>query len=75
MERFICIKSLKLNCYDDNGFVIENKYTEIVEGEIFQRSEEPFRCIGSNDSVRLENNNHWIEICKETFNRHFEKLI
>ena len=26
MKNYICIKPLRLECYDDDGFVVENKY-------------------------------------------------
>ena len=71
MENYICTKPLQLECYDDDGFVIENKYSEVGKGEIFQRSEEKFRCVGGQDSIRLENDEQWLEICAETFAEHF----
>ena len=72
MRNYICIKPLQLECYDDDGFVIENKYSEVTEGEVFQKSEEKFRCIGGTDSIRLENDKQWLEITEETLNEYFK---
>lgn len=74
MKNYICIKTLQLECYDEDGFVIENKYSEVGEGEIFQRSEEKFRCVGGIDSIRLENDEQWLEISAETLKEHFEEI-
>ena len=75
MKDYICIKPLQLECYDNDGFVIENKYSEVGEGEIFQRSEEKFRCVGGKDSIRLENDEQWLEISVETLTEHFAEYI
>ena len=74
MENYICVKPLLFECYDDDGFVVENKYVEIVEGEVFQKSEEKFRLVGGIDSIRLENDEQWLEVSKETLNEYFKPL-
>lgn len=74
MKNYICIKPLQLECYDDDGFVVKNKYFEVSKGKVLQRSDGKFRCVGGNDSIRLENDNQWLEISPETLKEHFEEL-
>lgn len=74
MKNYICIKPLQLECYDNDGFVVENKYVEIGKGEVFQDDELKFRCVGGEDSIRLENDTQWIEITPETLKEHFEEI-
>lgn len=74
MKNYICIKPLQLECYDDDGFVVENKYFWVSKGEVLQRSDGKFRCVGGNDSIRLENDNQWLEISPETLKEHFEEM-
>lgn len=71
MAEYICVKELCLETYDDDGFRVENENAFVDVGEVFEKSEERFRCVGSQDSIRLENDKQWIEISKETFDEHF----
>lgn len=73
MTRFyVCVKSFRLECYDDDGYVIENKYAEIKKGEIFKKSEDEYRFVGGNDTIKLENDGRWVEILPETLAKYFE---
>ena len=74
MKEYICIKELCLDLYDDDGFYVENETAYVEVGEIFQRSEDSFRCVADRDSIRLENDEHWLEISEETLNDHFKLL-
>ena len=71
MAEYVCVKDLCLATYDADGFRVENEFAFVVVGEVFQKSEEQFRCVGDNDTIRLENDNQWLEISKETFAEHF----
>ena len=68
-------KGFSLELYDDNGFIIENEYTDINRGSIWYIPEdEDYRLIDG--EVRLENEEmDWIEITKETFKNNFELMI
>lgn len=73
MAEYICVKELCLETYDNDGFRVENEFAFVDVGEVFQESEERFRCVGGQDSIRLENDTQWIEISKETLAKHFAK--
>lgn len=74
LKEYICIKELCLEKCDDDGFFVENEYCYIDVGEVFQRSEEPFRVVGDKDSVRLDSDTKWLEISEETLNEHFQEM-
>lgn len=74
MAEYVCIKELCLETYDADGFRVENEFAFVDVGEVFQKSEEQFRCVGGQDSIRLENDKQWIEISEETLKEHFEEL-
>ena len=71
MTEYVCIKELCLDTYDADGFFMESGNAFVEVGEVFQKSEEQFRCVGGQDSIRLENDTQWIEISKETLAEHF----
>ena len=75
LKEYICIKELYLEKCDDDGFFVENEYAIIEVGEVFQRSEEPFRVVGDKDSVRLDSDTKWLEISEETLNEHFQEMV
>lgn len=72
MTKYVCVKELCLDTYDDDGFFVEEGNAFVEVGEVFQRSEEKFRCVGGTDSIRLENDTQWIEISEETLNEYFK---
>lgn len=72
MSKYICTKEFFIDEYDDNGFPT-SKFLDIEKGEIFTVPEGSFRCVGGNDTVRLENGNLWLEISKTTLEEQFEK--
>ena len=72
MAEYICVKELCLETYDADGFRVENEFAFVDVGEVFQKSEEQFRCVGGQDSIRLENDTQWIEISEETLNKYFK---
>lgn len=74
MSEYVCIKELCLETYDADGFRVENEFAFVEVGEIFQKSEEKFRCVGGTDSIRLENDKQWLEISEETLNEYFKPL-
>ena len=75
LKEYICIKELFLERYDDDGFFCENEYIYINVGEVFQRSEEPFRVVGDKDSIRLDSDTKWLEINEEKLNKHFRERV
>ena len=75
MAEYICVKELCLETYDDDGFRVENEFAFVDVGEVFQESEERFRCVGGQDSIRLENDEQWLEISVETLTEHFAEYI
>ena len=72
MTEYVCIKELCLDTYDDDGFRVENANAFVEVGEIFQKSEEKFRCVGGKESIRLDNDKQWLEISEETLNEYFK---
>ena len=72
MVEYVCVKELCLDTYDNDGFFVEQGNAFVEVGEVFQRSEEKFRCVGGADSIRLENDKQWLEISEETLNEYFK---
>lgn len=70
MKEYVCIKSFTVDQYDEDGFSTDIVW-DIEEGELFLRSNAPYRLIGGKDTVRLENALRWIEISEETLAAHF----
>ena len=54
--KYICVKNLYLDKYDDNGFLIENKYVCIPKGSIWEEDEETPNFIASKDCVHIDLN-------------------
>ena len=54
------------------AFFVESGNAFVEVGEVFQKSEEKFRCVGGTDSIRLENDNQWLEVTEETLNEYFK---
>lgn len=79
--KYICKQEFYLEKYDDNGFPIENKYTRIPKGSIWEEDINNPKFIASEDSVHLDRRyksnkaktSQWIEITKEHLNEYFER--
>ena len=76
LERaYECIEGFLIEKCDDNGFLIENEYEEIVTGSIWFPPEENknYRFVGG--EVRLECPlNNWIEITEEHLEKYFKEI-
>ncbi|KFX55811.1 hypothetical protein FDC50_15025 [Clostridium botulinum] len=74
MKEYVCIKGFNVPLCDDNGFDIENEYTDVEVGTVWYVPEdEEYRLVGG--EVRLEHNVFgWIEITNEHLNEYFEPM-
>lgn len=50
-----CIKPFSIQNRDDDGFLIENNYTNIKKDSIQEQDSSSFRMVVANDSIRLDN--------------------
>ena len=73
-NKYICTKPFAIQNYDDDGFIIENSYTNIDKGSVWEQDTSGFRMIGAIDSIRLENEQCWMEITKDTLMENFKQL-
>lgn len=73
MQIYRCKETFRIDSYDENGFYCDDVAT-IQQGDVFQREESPFRCIGGADSIRLVNDTVWLEITEEHFAEYFEEV-
>lgn len=81
--KYICTQEFYLDKYDDNGFLIENKYMRIPKDSIWEVDNNLFRIIGNNDIIHLDRiwkskkarTWQWIEIAKETLELNFKNYI
>lgn len=73
--KYICKKTLALDTYDDDGFLVENKETLIDVGEVFELSDRTYNHVASNNYPRLENGSRWLEISPETLVKHFKAQL
>ena len=71
MTKCKCFKNLVLDKYDDDGFLEEEDAVFINRGDEFCIDESKDRIVGSNKTMRLVNNDTWIEITVDTFFKHF----
>lgn len=65
-----CIEGFILSVYDDNGRETEKVFT-VEKDSIWTLCEDKTRLIDG--EIRMESNNGWIEISKETFINNFEE--
>ena len=71
--KYRCKETLYVDGFNDDGFEIGYEI-DISVGEEFQRQDGPFRVLGESDSVRLTNENTWLEISQDTLDEHFELI-
>ena len=77
--KYICTQDFYLDKYDDNGFLIENKYVRIPKGSIWEEDKESYKLVGSQDSIHLDRvwkskkakTHQWIEITEEHLDTYF----
>jgi hypothetical protein len=71
-----CTKGFSVEKYDDNGFVIPNKYYTINAGEIWSIENNESRILDG--EIRLtpdvKSGCLWIQIPREMFEKHFENI-
>lgn len=72
--KYVCVQEFSVDLYDDDGFLLDG-YLTIYPGEIYDKSEDPFRIIGANDTVHLEcENGNWLEIQQAHLDAFFRPL-
>lgn len=76
MKRYKCIKSFCVDKYDGNGFLIENGFSVIEEGKVYETGESGYMMIGGKEHVRLDSvdDGSWLEITKEILEECFNLL-
>lgn len=78
MSLYICKKGFMLELVDDDGGFTEEQM-EIEEGTLWERSVDPYRFVGADDSVRLEGlkemKGNWMEITEDHLKEYFEPLL
>lgn len=84
MSRYGCTKEFSLEKYDEDGFLVENKYLTVPVGSIWELDEDDpdYNIIADKDCVHLERvykskktkSRQWIEITKERLAEHFKKI-
>lgn len=78
MKLYICKKGFMLDLVDDDGGFTEDSMV-VEEGSLWERSEDPYRLVGADDTVRLnglkEMKDIWMEITEETLAENFEPLV
>lgn len=77
IRRYICIKEQTFEKCDDNGAIIENEYTTIPVGSIWE--ETPYMISGGEKNIHLdridvENSYEWCEPLKEHMDEHFKEI-
>lgn len=75
IKYFECVDSFSVDKYDADGFITD-EITHIDNGEIFECDlEDKERIFGNwNDTLKLVNEYHWLELTRETIRRHFVEL-
>lgn len=74
IKRYECTNSFFLDEYDESGFYTKG-WLEIHKGEIFELyTDDTFRMVGDKDSIRMENEKHWIEIDECMLEKYFKEI-
>lgn len=77
MKIYICKKSLVLDCYDDDGYLVENSTLTIDVGEVYKVVSRPYNLVAPNSHIHLERiesaKKTWCEISATTLEEHFEE--
>lgn len=71
--KYICKEGFCVERYDDDGWPTDT-YMIIEKGEVYEVNEDWHRVAGGYDTIRLENNVNWLELCKETIDTYFNVL-
>lgn len=78
IKRYRCIKECGFDLCDDDGFIIDGKYSYVEPGSIWQESKNLIA--GGPDSIHLDRENgkpntcEWCEPLKETLAECFEQI-
>ena len=73
MKEYRCVKPLRIEQYDADGYWQPCKQIEIKQGVVFHESRRPLQ-IASAPAVRLENKDFWLELMPDTLAEHFEEM-
>ena len=71
--KYICIKTLCLDRYDDDGSWNPDESTIVEAGEIWTEEKRGYNIIGPKEAIHLEKGIDWIEIMPETLKEYFEE--
>lgn len=72
MRIFICKNDFSIQNVDENGFVIENKYTIIKKNSIWDSEENSAKFFGE---IRIEDYDYkWIECSQDYLQEHFKEI-
>ena len=71
MSKYKCICDFSVNKVNEDGFS-DGGYEFIEKGEVFEFDTSTYRIV--NGEIRLENDNHWIEIPKDNFKKYFVEI-
>lgn len=73
VRTYICIQDFQLVRFDDDGRSTEDSIV-FLEGDVFFRSEDPYRVAGGPDTIRLEGLAGWMEITPEHLAEYFVEI-
>ena len=68
--KYKCIEAFSVRAFDDDGGEIDLYFT-IEKGEVYEKQETDFRLIGTPGTIRLENEDGWLELDQETIDTYF----
>jgi len=72
-KQYVCVEGFSVEKCDDDGFVIENEYSEIEKGTVWELTSGSI--IGAD--IHLEEvgkSYRWLEITKERFELYFQEV-
>ena len=80
--RYICTKDLYLEKYDEDGFLIGNRYFIVPKDSIWETDNDFYNFIGGKKNIHLDRiwksknakTHQWIEISKETLSEYFVQM-
>lgn len=74
MKQYECIKTLVVDKYDEDGFLVENESFVITEGSLWERDDQDRRIAGGEVHLDSVSGYSWLEVSEETLKEYFKEV-
>ena len=74
MAKYRCKRKFVVDCYDADGYLIENEQKVVEEGAVYDLDESGITVICGEIHLDGEDDGSWLEVSNETFAEFFEEV-